>query len=248
MIARQRRARSEAPRFEPIEFSLAPRRVLSWLLAVIALLLLAATLCVIAWLGFGRDTLWGLRRLLDVGAENTIPTYFSALQLLAAAVLLAVIARHQALIRAPWRWHFFALAIGFVLLSVDEMASLHETLLRRLGDAALGDLFYFKWLGPGIVIVTLAALCFLPFLLALPRRFRLLFTASGAVFLAGALGAELIGSEMARQQAGDDASWALQFQVIVEEGLEMVGIALFIYSLLAYLGAARISVVARVQP
>jgi hypothetical protein len=35
--------------------------------------------------------------------------------------------------------------------------------------------------------------------------------------------------------------------VIVEEGLEMTGIALFIYALLVYIEEARIALVARVQ-
>ena len=231
----------------PVEFSIAPERVLYWLLAVIAMLLLAATLGMFAYLGFGRSTAWGVRKLFDVSKENNIPTYFSAFQLLAAAGLLGVIARHEALIRSPWRWHFLVLAVGFVVLSIDEMASIHEALLSRLGRSLLGEALYFTWLGPAFVIVALVALSYLRFLLALPRRFQVLFAASGAVFVAGAVGAEWVGSEIARDRLGDDASWAYQLQVIVEEGLEMVGIALFIYALLLYIAQARISLVARVE-
>jgi hypothetical protein len=219
----------------PVELSIAPERVLYWLLAVIAMLLLAATLGMMAFLGFGRDTVWGLRKLFDVSQENNIPTYFSALQLLAAAVLLGVIARHQALIRAPWLWHFLALAVGFLVLSIDEMASMHETLLGPLGRFLLGDITYFTWLGPASVIIALVMLSYLRFLLALPPRFQLLFVVSGTVFIAGAVGAEWVGSEIARDRLGDDASWAYQIEVIVEEGFEMAGISLFIYALLAYM-------------
>jgi hypothetical protein len=76
----------------PVEILIAPEWVLWCLLAVIAMLLLAATLGMIALLGFGRSTLWGVRRLFDVSKENNVPTYFSSFQLLAAAVLLGVIA------------------------------------------------------------------------------------------------------------------------------------------------------------
>jgi hypothetical protein len=159
-----------------------------------------------------------------------------------------VIARHQALIRSPWRWHFLVLALGFVVLSIDEMASIHETLLGRLGQSLVGDVFYFTWLGPALVVIALVGLSYLRFLLALPRRFQVLFAASGAVFLAGAVGAEMVGSEIARHRLGDDANWAYQIEVIVEEGLEMAGSALFIYALLAYIAEARIGLVARVNP
>ena len=144
-----------APARAPLELSIAPRRILYGLLAVVGLLILAATLGMIAWLGFGRTTLWGLRKLFDVASENHIPTYFSTLQLVIAAVLLGVIACHQVSMRAPWRWHFVLLAVGFGYLSADEAASLHETLMKPIGVSVAGDLFYFKRLGPGIVVVAL---------------------------------------------------------------------------------------------
>ena len=82
-----------APARVPLELSIRPRRILYGLLAVIALLILAATLGMIAWLGFGRSTIWGLRKLFDLASENNIPTYFSTLQLVIAAVLLGVAKR-----------------------------------------------------------------------------------------------------------------------------------------------------------
>lgn len=231
----------------PLEISLVPRRILYGLLAVIGLLILAATLGMIAWLGFGRNTVWGLRPLFNLGFENNVPTYFSTLQLVGAAVLLGVIARHQMLIRSPWRWHFVVLAVGFLFLSVDEAASLHERILERMGSALLGDFFYWEWLGPGIVVVALVGLSYLPLLWALPRRLASLFVNSGVVFVAGAVGAEWIGSEMDRDRPDAGATWAYQIEVIVEEGLEMAGIALFIYALLVYIAEARIALVARVK-
>jgi hypothetical protein len=229
----------------PVEFAIVPERVLYGLLAVIFVLLLGAALDMIALLGFGvevgRST---IRRHFDLAAENNIPTYFSALQLLAVALLLAVIARQQALIRSPWRWHFLVLAFGFAFLSVDEAASIHETLLGRLGGFVLGDAFAFTWLGPGIAVVALVALFYLRFLLALPRRFRALFLTSGAIFVAGAVGAEWIGSEIVRRWG---FNWAHRIEVAIEEGFEMVGIALFIYALLLYIAEGRIALAIRVK-
>lgn len=230
----------------PLELSVAPERVLYGLLAVIVMLLLAGTLGVVAWLEFGHDRIWGLRRLFDLDNENNIPAYFSALQLLIAAILLGVVARHEMSIRSPWRWHFVVLAAGFLLLSIDEATEIHGTVLARLGESVAADTFNWAWLGPGIVIVAVVALSYLRFLLALPRRFGALFAASGAIFVAGAVGAEWVGSEIARHMP-DRATWPRQIEVIIEEGLEMVGIALFIYAVLLYIAEAGIELVARVK-
>jgi hypothetical protein len=230
----------------PLEFSVAPGRILYGLLALIAMFILASTLGVVGTLGFGQHGIWtGLYRFFYLDKELTIPTYFSALQLLAAAVMLGLIARHQALIGSPWRWHFLLLAVGFVILSVDETASIHETVLgwlgSRLGRIVPGYTFS-TWLGPAIIIVAVVGLSYLRFLLALPRRFAALVVASGAIFLAGAVGAEWVALDMFEER------WSYQIEVIVEEGLEMVGIALFLYALLTYFAQARIALVIRTKP
>lgn len=229
----------------PVAVSIVPKRVLFALLAVISVLLLGAAVDAIATFGFGFETGRStIRRHFELSAENNIPTYFSALQLLTAAALLGVIARHQAATRSPWRWHFLSLAVGFAFLSLDEAASIHETVLGRVGRFVLDDAFAFTWLGPGIVIGALTGLFYLRFLMALPRRFGRLFVISGAIFLAGAIGAEWIGSEIFRRWG---FNWGHQIEVIVEEGLEMVGIAVFIYALLLYIAENRIALSIRVK-
>jgi hypothetical protein len=231
-----------------LELSIAPRRALLWLMAISVSLVLAGTLSMIAWLGFGHAQVFGFRPLFDLDAENNIPSYFSTLQLLTVAVLLGVIARHETLIRSSWRWHFLALSLGFALLSVDEAASIHERVLARLGRSVVGsDTIQFTWLVPGVVIVAVVALAYVRFLLALPRRFAVLFVASGALFVAGSIAAEWVGSEIAGRTMGDDANWAFQIEVIIEEGLEMTGLSLFVYSLLAYVAEARIGLVVSVR-
>ena len=52
---------------------------------------------------------------------------------------------------------------------------------------------------------------------------------------------------MSRDRPDAHATWSYQIEVMIEEGLEMTGIALFIYALLLYIAEARIALVARVK-
>jgi hypothetical protein len=61
----------------------------------------------------------------------------------------------------------------------------------------------------------------------------ILFLVSGATFISGAIGFELFGGRHLELHGNNNATYAL-FQTC-EETLEMLGIALFIYTLLTYI-------------
>ena len=71
------------------------------------------------------------------------------------------------------------------------------------------------------------------FLLDLPSRTRVLFISSGILFVTGAIGFELIGGWYADKHGTGNITYALI--TTCEELLEMLGIALFIYTLLKYI-------------
>ena len=54
-------------------------------------------------------------------------------------------------------------------------------------------IFYFAWVIPATALLILLAIGFLPFFRSLPAETRRLFLVAGAIFLGGALGAEVIG-------------------------------------------------------
>ena len=135
------------------------------------------------------------------------------------------------------RRHWFGLAAIFVVLSLDEMASLHERAGSRLRDAYdLTGYLSFSWVIPGAVFVLLVALAYVPFLLRLPRGTAALMVLAGAVFVAGAIGIEILG-------AGHDAALGrdagFRYLVVIEETLELAGQALFAWALLRHLGNLR---------
>ncbi|MEK0082140.1 hypothetical protein [Benzoatithermus flavus] len=227
----------------PDDLRLRPATVFAWHLAIIALLALAGTIVVVAALSFHREYLFGLRHLFDLDRENNVPTMASTMGLLAAAALLAVVARDERRRASPLRHHWTALAMGFVLLALDEGASLHELFNGPVRGVLHEPGFAAAWVlvgGGGAILVGLA---FLPFLLRIRPETARLFILAGVIFLGGAIGLEAIGSEILEHWPR--MSYPFQIEAIIEETLEMVGIACFVLALLRELQWRGISLTIR---
>lgn len=179
--------------------------------------------------------LLGRTRLFDVNTELNVPTWYSSAMLLLCSLLLAVIAvaRHQE--RRRYVAHWRGLAIIFLLLSIDEVASLHERTIPRLRAAlnATGFL-YSTWVVLGAAFVLCVLLLYLRFLGHLPQKTRRLFLLAGSVYVGGAIGVELLHGYWL-DFYGKDMVYDLIASV--EEMLEMLGIVTFIYALLSYIRA-----------
>ena len=216
-----------------MELRLSPRRVLVTLLVIIALLVVASSAGVTWYLHYTPEKLPLLVNLFNLNAEANIPTFFSALLLFASSVSLAVIgtghrARGEPFI--PW----LALAVIFLFMSVDEIATLHEQLSFWLqGRLHTSGYFFFAWVIPYGIATAVIVILFSRFLFRLPIRTRVLFIVSGATYVAGALGFEMLGGNYIRPGARDSV---FTVYYTFEESLEMLGIAVFIYALLGYMG------------
>jgi len=152
---------------------------------------------------------WLLRQLFDLDEENNLPTWFSQFLLLNNALVLFLIASAQS---DEKRYYWWALAIGFLVLSVDEVAGLHETFHSMID---------INWAIPAGVLVTLIGIIFIPFLKSLERRVATLYLVSGVIFISGALVVELLSEDMKTKSLEYALATAL------EEGLEMAGALLF---------------------
>src|SRR5678816_4143188 len=100
-----------------------PRRLFHWQCVLIAALLalhLAVGLPALA----GHDRLLGARRLFDLRTEANVPTFVSALTLLAAGIAAALLAAAGA--EKPRRWvtTWIGLAAVLVFCAVDEAAQI----------------------------------------------------------------------------------------------------------------------------
>jgi hypothetical protein len=137
-----------------------------------------------------------LARLFNVDAEQNVPTVFSVLLLFVAALLLALVAVLKRDRKEPDASRWMVLSAGFLYMSVDEGATVHELLINPvralLGGGRFGP-FYFAWVIPGIAVVAALGVFFVRFVRRLPAPTRSRFVLAGVLFLAGALGFEMIG-------------------------------------------------------
>ncbi len=176
----------------------------------------------------------GFKRLVSVGGENNIPTWYSSSALLLASFLIAIIAFAKKATDDKYAIHWKALAIIFLCLSIDEAASVHEA----LGDVLYrffptkGYLYYI-WVIPGMIFVLAVVLANLRFLSHLPAKTRYQFLTAGAVFIFGAIGLEMVAASY------EDMYDSMGFAMLTasEEFSEMLGIVIFIYALCSYISS-----------
>lgn len=160
--------------------------------------------------------------IFDLDEEESFGTWFSAANLMFAALLFF---RQADVCRGSddgMHYWWFALALGFCLMSVDEVVGLHE-FLNTVFDESL-------WRGLSVGLVAATALGFLPFLWRYRWRTAGLFVLAGMLFTGGAVGIE--------QYSGTDIN-SLRYNMLtgLEEGLEMSGVILAIYTVLQFMGA-----------
>ncbi|MCP4143446.1 MAG: hypothetical protein GY755_24695 [Chloroflexi bacterium] len=170
----------------------------------------------------------------SMNTEMNIPTFFATFQLLAASILLFIIAAWKKMQKDKFRIHWKGLAFLLLLFSIDEFTAMHERFTKLFKDLPdFNGLFYFKWVIPGIAFVLIFGLLYLLFFLHLEKKYKILFLASAILFFGGALGFEVIGGRFANYN--DTRNFSFQMIATVEETLELGGVSLLIYSLLAYM-------------
>lgn len=222
-----------------VEVRLSPRRTLRFLLFVILGLNIASIVGQLTKYFlpnyFLRDR---LAQLFYLDAEKNIPSLYSVSTLLFCAILLATIAYAKKVAGNRYMPYWGALSIIFLYLSWDEAVSIHEKLidpLRSMLNAS--GVFHFAWVIPGSIFVFLCLLAFWGFLCVLPAKIRRLFLIAGALYVAGAIGIEMINGYHASLYGEQNIVYAIL--TTLEESLEMLGIAVFIYTLLSYMSLSR---------
>ncbi len=177
-----------------------------------------------------------LRELVNrfnLDSENSVPAWFSSINLiLCAQALFAIFFIER---RRGERRYWLGMSLVFVLLSMDEAASFHEALmvpLRRILN--VDGIFFFAWVIPGSAAVLVFVAALWGFLSRLPRKTAWAFVRAGAIFCLGAIGIEMLGSLRYSENAYE-ADFGFGLLVLVEESLELAGEILFLRELLAYL-------------
>lgn len=220
-----------------MDIIVSPRKLLILLLLMIGILLSANIMSIVVFHGFDHTPAsMAFVAIFNFDYEKNVPTLFSSLQLIVVGLILSIIGVKQKSNReiyVPW----LALAVIFLFLAIDETAELHERLTTLTRDAVdpirlTGSLF-FAWVIPYGLGVLVLVIALSNFLLRLPRKTALLFTASGAIYITGAIGFEMLGAGYFESYSSGRAIYSVFYTC--EELLEMLGVSLFIYALLAYI-------------
>ena len=172
----------------------------------------------------------------DLDHESNIPTFFSSILLLASSGLLFL--AYSTEMDTSKRKYWLLLSVIFLSLSADEYLSVHEKMIKPMRELlGTSPLYYFAWIIPVIPMLIGLGIYLLRFLRSLPQPIMRLFLLSAALYVSGAIGVELLGGYYVYYNSKDTFSYALI--VSLEESLEMIGVILFIYSLLTYLKIAK---------
>jgi hypothetical protein len=221
------------------ELPLSPLMVVRALSAIVALLLLAHIAGMVVTHFYPQRLLFGIYSLLDLSAEQNIPTLFSCCLFLMNALLFISVwwaGKRQGENQIIW----LSFALLFIFLSIDEMSGLHERLMKPMQQAFhTSGLLYFAWVIPyGAGVVGLAA-GVVPLWWRMERKIRLWFFLSGVTFVAGAIGMEMLGGasfDIIGKQDPDFVKGPLyQLLGTLEELLEMSGLIMLTYTLLSLL-------------
>ncbi len=209
-------------------------RIMKLLGLSVAVLFLLSLAGQIARYHLGYPTVLGLVDLFYLDEENSVPTWYQSAVFLLAGGLLSIIGLGARSSGAPFASHWLVLATICVGLSLDEVASLHERTI---------DPIYFSlrptgiwspsWVILGMAAVASVALLYLRFFLHLSRADQLQIAAAAIIFVGGSIGVEMMTAAMFDTA---DVTWKKSFDYVlmvqVEEGLEMVGLLIFVDFLL----------------
>lgn len=170
--------------------------------------------------------------LFNLDKELNIPAVYSALTLLFSSIILNFIACIKDEQRDRYTRHWKSLSIIFALLFFDELVSWHERFIGIVkGIVNTSGLLYFAWVIPGSIGVMIFLILFFKFIINLSVKTRNHFLIAGTIYIAGAIGCELFGGYF----IDNNQTLLYMLEVILEEFLEKLGIAVFIYGLLSHI-------------
>lgn len=173
-----------------------------------------------------------------VNFEHNVPTWFSTVLLFTNALLLSVIAGFAFQVRDRWRWYWCGLALVFMYLSLDEAAQLHESAMVPVREAFdLSGPFHYAWVVPAMACLTIFAMLYLRFTLALPKKTMLLFILAAVMYVGGAIGVEMVSSDYIWNKIENGLGRDIGYDLlgVLEESLEMFGQVVFFHALAGYI-------------
>lgn len=177
---------------------------------------------------------WRLHELFNLDKEANIPTWFSLIQLFLIGIVALVTAFNKNYSAPPSRKGLKLFGLGFIYLSLDEGAVLHEKMTYEFHNHPLVPYFdgvHGIWITVymGVALIVLALI--FRDLWAIFKQYRresIIFILGLIVYLAGAGGAETI----TYFYIDKNNPLIYAYEVSLEEFLEMAGASVLLYSVL----------------
>ena len=213
----------------PSDMVVSPRRVLVGIVVVVGLLNIANAIAIAS----GADTEHTRYWLLAL--EWNPSSWFSSALLAVTAGTAFVVGRDG----DARRWNTVAALL--LVMSIDEIATLHERMAALPVVPGIGTR---GWAGAGLVLVAIVGVRLVPWALTLDRALRRALVFGGVVFVAGAVGFEVLSGNRAATVGQDGLHWVL---ATIEEDLELLGVVIVLRALLGRLGTTGAAVRLRVS-
>tara|TARA_B100000787_G_scaffold75282_1_gene55458 strand:+ start:567 stop:1181 length:615 start_codon:yes stop_codon:yes gene_type:complete len=168
-----------------------------------------------------------LYALFSIDLEMTIPAWYQGLLLMACAISIII---NDLIIKLPLNKYCILFSIIFITLSIDEVITIRERIegfyykyfLNRGYILSFEHDLIFSFLVLSLII--LIAYISIKFLSLHNNYNRKLFILSGFIYVFGALGLDLIGSNFE-----DKMSLIYQISTMLEELFEMIGLIIFLH-------------------
>lgn len=217
-----------------MQIILSPERLFRYLLIIITVLLAANVIGIATSRIFYHGHIFGLAYIFNFNINTSIPALFEfVIIFFSSLILIAITVKSRTIGERHWIW--FSLSILFVVLSLLKIVPLMRIiyfLIHYLKHAITNTSLI-------IIIIVLASLLTLyiiksiiSFHLKLSSHFRKMFLLSAGIFIFGAIILDQIGNIIGVQYGKQSLIYALMYTI--EELMEMLGIAVFIYSLTQY--------------
>ena len=199
-------------------------------LFLMAIILFLAHISERIFFNVGYDT-----GLFNLDVEKNVPSIYSTLLLGSSGFMLILIATKTRKLKRKFATHWLFLGIVFIFLMADEFFAIHEDLVEPIRETLnTSGLLYFAWIIPYTIFIVILFLIYLKFLRNLPKDIYIKFIASGSLYIFGGIIIESFGGRYIESHCWqkDDIYFAM---ITSEEMFEIIGISLFLYTLLVYI-------------
>jgi hypothetical protein len=215
-----------------MRMSINPKKlVLTFIIVSVVLTILSLVGILDTW----DDRFLVFRILFELNEHITVGTWFASFQFLISMIFAGLVAWDHTQRQQTFARHWGYLAIVFMLMSMDEFTNWHSEILSVVGELMGGGdgVFHYAWVIPGLIIVAGFFVVFTPFFLRLPRTPQLGIAGGLAIFVAGAVGFEMLTGWMFANV--DMTPWQVRLLNNAEEFTEMIGMCFVIWGLAHYI-------------